>query len=226
MAREPRMKWKTRGLLFDMDGVLISSLGSVERSWGTWGEMRGVDAAEAIKHSHGIRAIDIVRKLRPDLDADSELKVVEDLEIGDAEGLEVLTGVERIVLSLPSRYWTIVTSATDRLARSRLGHAGIPVPEKFVNADMVARGKPDPEPYRQGAALLGLRPEDCVVIEDSAAGVEAGHRAGCKVIATLFSHSMEKLGLAEWVVGSLLDLRVAVLPGDEGLELEFEPVAR
>lgn len=207
-----------------MDGVLISSIGSVERSWARWGEMRGVNAAETIKHSHGQRAIEIVRLLRPDLDDQAEMKLVEEMEIEDYAGLQVLRGVGRIVHSLPQRYWTIVTSATDRLARSRLGHAGIPVPEHFVNAEMVTNGKPDAEPYLKGAELLGLRPEECVVIEDAPAGVESGHRAGCKVIATLFSHSPGQLALADWVLNSLADLHVIVLEGNEGLELEFEPL--
>lgn len=220
------MKWRTKGLLFDMDGVLISSIGSVERSWARWGQMRGVNAAETIKHSHGKRAIEIVRLLRPDLDDQAEMKIVEDMEIEDYEGLKVLRGVDRVVHSVPQQYWTIVTSATDKLARSRLGHAGIPVPEHLVNAEMVVNGKPDPEPYSKGAELLGLRPEECVVIEDATAGVESGHRAGCKVIATLFSHSIDQLSLADWVVDSLGDLHVTVLAGNEGLELEFEPLTR
>jgi sugar-phosphatase len=219
------MKWKTRGILFDMDGVLISSIGSVERSWTTWGNMRGVDAASTIRNSHGRRAIEIVRLLRPDLDDHAEMTIVEDLEVEDNEGLQVLRGVARIVHSLPQQYWTIVTSATDRLARSRLAHAGIPVPEHFVNAQMVINGKPDPEPYIKGAALLGLEPAECVVIEDATAGVEAGHRAGCKVIATLFSHSAGQLGLADWVIESLEDLNVTILPNNDGLELDFNPVS-
>ena len=220
------MKWTTRGLLFDMDGVLISSIGSVERSWARWGAMRGVDAANTIKHAHGQRAIEIVRLLRPDLDDESEMKIVEAMEVEDYAGLQVLRGVERIVHSLPQRYWTIVTSATDRLARSRLGHGGIPVPDRFVTGEMVAKGKPDPEPYRQGAALLGLRPDECVVIEDAPAGVESGHAAGCRVIATLFSHSAAQLSVADWVLNSLEDLRVTVLPDQERLELEFDPLPR
>ncbi len=91
---------------------------------------------------------------------------------------------------------------------------------------MCEHGKPDPEPYRKGAALLGLRPEDCVVIEDSASGAKSGHAAGCKVIATLFSHSVEALAAADWIVPSLLDVKVTVLKDNEGLELEFDPVGR
>lgn len=220
------MKWRTRGILFDMDGVLISSLGSVERSWTRWADLRGVDPALAIRTAHGCRAIETIRKLRPDLDDEAELKVIEDFEVEDNEGLTILKGVAPILQSLPQKYWTVVTSATERLARSRMKHGGVPVPERMLTAEMVQNGKPHPEPYQRGASLLGLAPEDCVVIEDSASGANSGHAAGCKVLATLFSHSKESLSAADWIVHSLEDVRIEVLPGNEGLELEFEPVPR
>jgi sugar-phosphatase len=220
------MKQRTRGLLFDMDGVLVSSLGSVERSWSKWAEMRGVDKDLAIRTTHGCRAIETIRKLRPDLDDEAELKVIEDIEVDDTEGLSILAGVAHILQGLPEKYWTVVTSATERLARVRMEHGGVPVPKRMVTAEMVAHGKPHPEPYLRGAALLGLKPEDCVVIEDAAPGANAGRAAGCKVLATTFSHSVESLAAADWIIGSLDHLRVTILPNDEGLELEFEPLPR
>lgn len=220
------MKWRARGILFDMDGVLVSSLGSVERSWSKWAAMRGVDKDLALRMTHGCRAIETIRKLRPDLDDQAELKVIEEIEIGDNEGLSILPGVARILNSLPDKYWTVVTSATERLARVRMQHGGIPVPRLIVTAEMVENGKPHPEPYSKGADLLRLKPEECVVIEDAASGAYAGHAAGCKVLATTFSHSMESLAVADWIIESLDDLRVTVLPADEGLELEFEPLPR
>ena len=215
---------RVRGILFDMDGVLVSSLGSVERSWQKWAEARGVDPVLAIKTAHGRRAIETVRLLRPDLNDVEELKWIEDMEVEDNEGLEILHGVKAILESLPERYWTVVTSATDRLARARMAAAGVPVPARMITADAVTKGKPDPEPYRRGAELLGLAPRDCLVIEDSASGAKAGHAAGCKVLATLFSHSYESLAAADWIVLSLEDLRVRVI--DDCLELEFQPVSR
>jgi len=215
---------RVRGILFDMDGVLVSSLGSVERSWTTWAEARDIDPELAIKTCHGRRAIETVRLLRPDLNAAEELKWLEDLEVEDNDGLEILHGVKPILESLPEKYWTVVTSATDRLARARMAYGGIPVPARMITADMVEKGKPDPEPYRRGAELLGLAPSDCLVIEDSASGAKAGHAAGCKVLATLFSHSLESLSAADWIVNSLgeVDVRVA----EDQVELEFEPVSR
>jgi len=216
------MKVHVRGILFDMDGILVSSLGSVERSWAKWGEMRGLDGALAIKTAHGQRAIDTIRVLRPDLNDVEELKLIEQIEIDDKEGIEVLKGVERLLESLPEKYWTIVTSATERLARVRLEHAGLKVPARIITADMVTLGKPNPEPYLKGAELLGLKPEECLVIEDSTSGAMAGHTAGCKVLATLFSHTMENLSAADWIVESLEGL--SVKPQGDGLEIEFQPL--
>src|SRR5580658_2356472 len=160
------MKLQVRGILFDMDGILVSSLGSVERSWAKWGQLHGIDTAVAIKAAHGRRAIETIRHLRPDLNDVEELKLIEEIEIADKDGIEVLAGVPRILAALPQKYWTIVTSATEKLARVRLAHAGLAVPKHIITADMVTQGKPHPEPYLRGAELLGLQPGDCLVIED------------------------------------------------------------
>ena len=119
-----------------------------------------------------------------------------------------------------------MTSATRRLAEARLGAAGITPPAEFINADLVVNGKPDPEPYRKGAELLGFAAQDCLVIEDSVSGATAGRAAGCKVLVTTRSHPIEELTAADWIVESLEGMKVTVLPGDEGLELEFQPLPR
>lgn len=218
------MKIQTRGILFDMDGVLVSSIGSVERSWRRWAIEYGVDPELAIRTAHGCRALDTVRFLRPDIDAQAGLQRIEDMEVEDNDGLEILPGVPEFLAKLPAGSWTVVTSATDRLARVRLQNGGIPVPERFVTADIVQNGKPHPEPYLKGAELLGLAPAECLVIEDAASGTKAGHAAGCKVLATLFSHSIESLAAADWIVQSLNDVSLHVANGL--IELEFTPVDR
>jgi mannitol-1-/sugar-/sorbitol-6-phosphatase len=213
------------GVLFDMDGVLMSSLGSVERSWQRYAELRGLDAGLAVKMAHGRRAIETVRALRPDLDAQAELGVVERWEIEDNAGLVVLPGVRQLLDSLPQGSWAIVTSATARLARSRLAHAGITIPEHFVTAETVTHGKPHPEPYQHGAALLGCRPDQCLVIEDAPAGVAAGKSAGCYVLAVLATHPPETLKAADWCVATLADVHAG--SGKDGnIHLRFNPLIR
>jgi len=215
---------RVRGILFDMDGVLVSSIGAVERSWEKWSARHGLDPARAIEAAHGRRAIETIRLLRPDLNDQEELAWLEEMEMEDKAGLEMLHGVCPILEALPEKFWTVVTSATERLARARMAHAGVPVPARIVSADMVAHGKPHPEPYVRGAELLGVSPADCLVIEDSASGAQAGRAAGCKVLATLFSHSLESLVDADWVVRSLEDVQVRI-EGDR-LDVRFTPVSR
>jgi len=186
-----------------MDGILISSIGSVERSWTKWARMRGIEVENALKMAHGRRAIETIELLRPDLDSEAELKIIEDIEIADGEGLRELPGVFELLRSLPADRWTVVTSATEKLARARLADGGIPVPVRLVTANQVTRGKPHPEPFIAGAALLGFKPEECVVFEDSASGVIAGRAAGCTVIATTFSHRAEDLEAAHYLVEDL-----------------------
>jgi sugar-phosphatase len=216
-----------RGILFDMDGVLVSSIGSVERTWEKWAVARGIDPEVAIGMAHGRRAIETVRELRPDLNDLDELRWLEEMEVADKAGVSMLDGVRPILESLPKKYWTVVTSATDLIARSRMQHGGVPVPARIVSAEDVQLGKPHPEPYRMGAEILGLAPKDCLVIEDSASGAQAGHAAGCTVLATLFSHSMESLRCADYIVRSLEDVQVRVPEDpDTPLTVRLIPVTR
>lgn len=216
---------RCKGVLFDMDGILVSSLGSVERSWSKWAQLRGVDPELTCQTAHGRRAIETIGIMRPDLDAEKELKVIEDIEIEDNEGLTVLPGVLAMLAALPEGRWTVVTSATERLARVRMSVGGVPLPRRLVAADFVTRGKPHPEPFLTGAALLGFAPQDCVVFEDSASGAQAGRAAGCTVVATTFSHPVESLDAAHYLVEDLVGMNVTVLPGEEGLLLSFTPLA-
>lgn len=216
---------RCKGLLFDMDGILISSLGSVERSWSRWARMRGVKPEAAVGIAHGRRAVETIAELRPDLDTAAELKVIEDIELADGKDIDVLPGVLRLLAALPKERWTVVTSATDRLARMRLAAGGIPVPERIITAERVAQGKPDPAPFLAGAALLGFAPEDCVVFEDSPSGVKSGRAAGCTVVATTFSHSIESLAAANYLVRDLTAVSVRAVGESEELAVEFMPLA-
>ena len=215
---------ETKGILFDMDGVLVSSIGSVVRCWRRWAKMYEIPDADTYEVPHGMRAIDIVKSLRPDIDPEEGLRVIEDMEIEDTADLIVLPGVKKLLESLPVERWAIVTSATKRLMLGRLKVAGLPVPERIISGDMVERGKPDPEPYRRGAALLGFRADECIVVEDAPSGVGAGKAAGCRVLGVLGTHMDEELKEADWIVGSLEEMMVTV--GLDGLELRFEPVDR
>ncbi|MGA2834043.1 MAG: HAD-IA family hydrolase [Terracidiphilus sp.] len=212
---------RCKAVLFDMDGILISSVASVERSWTKWALLRGIDPETAIRAAHGCRAIETVAQLRPDLDSKAELALIEEIELADGKGLGVLPGVLNLLAALPPNRWTVVTSATERLARLRLAASGVPVPQHIIHADSVTEGKPNPAPFLAGAALLGFAAQECVVFEDSSSGAAAGRAAGCTVVATPFSHSIAALSAAHYLVKDLTGVAVALLPGDGGLLLSF-----
>ena len=211
-----------KGILFDMDGVLVSSIASVIRAWRRWAELYEIADAENFEIPHGVRAKDIIGTLRPDVDLKKAVQVIEDLEVEDVADVRVLPGVKALLEGLPPERWAIVTSSTQRLLLARLKAAGLRLPARIISGDMVGRGKPDPEPYRRGAELLGFGPEECVVVEDAPSGVGAGKGAGCRVLGVLGTHSAAELGEADWVVGSLEEMTVAA--DADVLEMRFLPL--
>jgi sugar-phosphatase len=210
------------GVLFDMDGVLVSSIGSVLRSWRRWAKHYGLPNPEKVEIPHGVRAIDIMAQLKPDIDKVEGLKLIEDIEMTDTADLEVLAGVRVLLESLPAHHWAIVTSATRKLLLGRLKAAGLPVPDRIISGDQVKKGKPDPEPYRRGAELLKAKPEDCLVVEDAPSGVRAGVAAGCRVLGVLGTHSAEELreAGASWIVQSLANVRAGSSDGRIAISIE------
>lgn len=209
----------TKGVLFDMDGVLISSIGSVNRCWRRWAAIYGIADAENLVVPHGMRAIEIIRSLRPKIDALEGLRIIEDLEIADTADLKVLPGVRELLASIPPERWAVVTSSTRRLMMGRLKAADLPIPERLISAEMVERGKPDPEPYRLGAELLGISPAAALVVEDAPAGLNSGKAAGCRVLAVLGTHAPDELTVADWIAPSLTGITVEAEAGELVLRL-------
>jgi mannitol-1-/sugar-/sorbitol-6-phosphatase len=197
-----------RGVLFDLDGVLIDSTPAVARVWKQWAVRHGLDPEEVVKRAHGRPSIETIRELLPQVDADSENRMVERAEIEDLGGVAPLPGAQELLRALPPDSWTIVTSCTRRLSEVRLRAAGLKIPRKMVTASDVGSGKPHPEPYLKGAAALGLDAADCVIVEDVPAGVRSGKAAGARVIAVRTTAREEELrgAGADWIVGSCRDI--------------------
>ena len=204
------------GVLFDLDGVLVDSTPAVTRVWSAWAVEHGYDPAEVVRIAHGRRAIETVELVAPHLDSTAELAKLERRELDDTDGLVVFAGAARLLAALPSNRWAVVTSGTRRLATKRLRLAGLPVPEKLVSADEVKIGKPDPAPFLRGAELLGLRPGDCVVVEDAPSGIEAAHRAGMTALAVPTTYARPELSQADALLHSLDQLQAVSAPGTGG----------
>jgi mannitol-1-/sugar-/sorbitol-6-phosphatase len=214
--------FRCSAILFDLDGVLVDSTGSVTRQWRRWAEENQVDPERIVQIAHGVRTIEVVRMVAPHLDAEAEVREIERREAEDRDGVATMPGAKELAESLPSGRWCVVTSGTRYLATSRLRLAGVPMPRVLISADDVEHGKPDPEPYLKGARLLGVNPAECLVIEDAPAGIESAHAAGMKVIALMSTYPASELEEADSVIDALSQLRVNVQDG--WLEVSFSPL--
>lgn len=76
----------------------------------------------------------------------------------------------------------------------------------ILDDSFVSHGKPHPEVYEKAAAALNYKPQHCVVFEDSLAGVEAGKKAGCKVVGITTTHSREELTGTDLVIDNFIEL--------------------
>jgi sugar-phosphatase len=212
---------RCRGLLFDLDGVLVDSTPAVARVWAGWARERGFDPNEVVRQAHGRPSLATIRGLLPNADHVAENREVERREIEDVEGVVPLPGAMTLLRALPADRWAIVTSCTRPLAEVRIATAGLPVPKHLITASDIRNGKPDPEPYLKGALSLGFPAADCVVVEDAPAGIRAGKAAGARVLALRTSATDEELleAGADWILNNCAGLLVDSPDGDAGLLL-------
>jgi mannitol-1-/sugar-/sorbitol-6-phosphatase len=178
---------RVRALLLDMDGTLVESDAAVERAWRAWAREYGLAEEESLTLAHGHPSESTARRLLPGLDDDAVLLAAQrqlDLQYDDLSDVRATPGAYELLDVLARRRlpWAVVTSADVRLAHGRLGAAGID-PPVLVTVEDVTAGKPDPEGYLLAARQLGVPPPDCLVVEDSQPGIDAGHAAGMSVAA-------------------------------------------
>ena len=170
-----------------MDGTLIDSGACVERQWARWAERHDFSLDEVMAVSHGRRTIETMRLLAPHVEQPAELESFLRDEAADLLGVVAFEGAAELLASLPADRWAIVTSSSEAVARARLHHCGFPDPHVLVSAEHVEHGKPHPEPYLTAARLLGVPPDDCIVLEDANSGIAAARAAGMQAIGVAWS---------------------------------------
>lgn len=211
--------FRCSGILFDLDGVLVDSTRSVTYQWLAWADEHNIPAEVMLPIMHGRRTVEVVQLAAPQLDAESEALSIERKGATDFERISAVPGAKELLTGLPADRWAVVTSATRFIAGPRLQHFHMPLPRVMVTADDVSHGKPHPAPYLRGAALLGVAPEECIVIEDSPAGIVSAHAGGMKAIGLTTTFPASELRQADAVIPAMAQIRVSVLP-DGKLQLE------
>lgn len=176
-------------LLFDLDGTLIDTESIAMAS--------GLAAFAAVGYPveelfmHRLIGVDqptsgkIIRNHLPGIDLAALNSIWHaGFTAGVDQGLALKAGVNELLATAPGHlHRAVVTSSGRHDAHRKIGIAGLaPSFPTVVTVEDVSRPKPDPEPYLLAARLLGVAPSRCLVFEDSEAGSEAAHRAGCVVV--------------------------------------------
>jgi sugar-phosphatase len=212
--------FECRAILFDLDGVLVDSSVVLERHWKEWADRHGVSFERLATIMHGRTPTETIRMMAPHVDAEEEGRVYEVEEGADTDGVEAYPAACGLLRSLPSHGWAVVTSGRRATAFARLGCGGFPDPPVLVCGEDVHRGKPDPEPYLLAAKRLDVSPEQCLVVEDSPAGIDSARSAGMRVVAVATTHDAQALALADVVTREIGDLRVQSEAGGFAVEAE------
>ncbi|PRA79437.1 HAD-IA family hydrolase [Microbacterium sp. MYb66] len=209
-----------RAVLLDMDGTLVDSTAVVERLWLAWAEPHGIDPATVLRVVHGRQGHQSMAIMLPERDHAINLRENDDMlatEADDVDGVIEIPGARILLDALRPFPHAIVTSANVPLMTARMRAAGLTLPERHVTAEDVSASKPDPEGFLRAAELLGVDPADCVVFEDSGAGIQAGLAAGMRVVG-VGTHAA-----AHHPTVLVTDLsQVAVTATDDGFELTID----
>jgi beta-phosphoglucomutase len=214
------------GIIFDLDGVLITTDELHYRSWRELADAEGIPFDRTINQR--LRGVSRMRSLEIILERSSRPYTIEEKEALAARKndryrqlLEALTdddlipGAIVLLTELRHRGAAIALASSSRNARLILRHLGITdLFDAIVDGNDIRASKPDPDVFLQCAARLGVPAEACVVLEDAAAGVEAARRAGMAVIgigapADLTGAELVRAALADLTADDLLKTRRA-----------------
>lgn len=192
-----------RGLLFDMDGVLVNNLEVHREAFAEFFRRYGVERSfDELSRVFGKGNDDIMGELMPK-------DIVERVGIRELgyEKEAIYREIYAPTISPQPGLLQFLAEGQERGLRSAVGSSGCKANVDFVldkchithffsatvAGDQVTHCKPDPEIYLTAASKLGLEPCECIVFEDAEAGIEAAKRAGMKVVALATTFDREFL---------------------------------
>lgn len=198
-----------KAALFDFDGVLVDTEKLYDVFWDEMGERYHTGIPHFASHIKGTTIDGLIEKYFADRPEEEKKQIIAESNHFDWNmPMPPMPGSFEFVRMLKAHGVQIglVTSSDDK----KLAHAFHELPfmeglfDTIVSANRITRGKPDPMCYRLAAQDLGRKPEDCLVFEDSFAGIQAGKGAGMRVIALSTTNPAAQLeGKADYVIPNL-----------------------
>ncbi len=178
-----------KGVLFDMDGVVLDTEKLYTRFWQEAAQFFGYPMTK--EQALGMRSLNRgagVAQMQSYFGKDVDYEAIRNkrMELMDAfvavEGVEIKLGIHELLDYLDEKGLKRAIATSSPLERTKLYLSSVNLEKRFdelVSGYMVEKGKPEPDIYLYAASKLGLKPEECLVLEDSPTGIIAAHRAGC-----------------------------------------------
>lgn len=205
-----------KAVIFDMDGTIIDT--TVTHDFPIWKELLGeygVDLSFLLFQSVlGKKAEEIYKHFIPTI-TDEQIKQSLDKRYRilakslEEKGLDLSPGLIAFLELLKKH--DIKTALATGAGKEKVALIAkhFPLQKYFpviVTSDEVARGKPHPDIFLKATEKLGIKPKDCIVMEDANNGIEAAHKAGMKAIAITTTHKREDLQDADKIIDSFNEL--------------------
>lgn len=178
-----------KGVLFDMDGIVLDTEKLYTHFWAKAAQALGFPMT--IEMGLGMRSLSSAageRQLKAYLGEGVDYQAVRNKRIEmmnayiEEHGVEIKPGIHELLAYLKANgiKTSIATSSPLDRTRKYLSQVGLVDDfDELVSGHMVEHGKPEPDIYLFAASKLGLKPEECLVLEDSPTGILAAFRAGC-----------------------------------------------
>ncbi|MFB2834420.1 HAD family hydrolase [Floridanema evergladense] len=189
-------------VLFDMDGTIINNVPLHQQVWKEFTRLHGLNLSdEELSYAKGRKAIEVVAHFfGEDLGHDEIARLTEERQIlyrerlatADTEVLSPIAGVETYLISLKNLGIPCILATDAPLANVEAVFQKFnftPYFEELVTSDHIKHGKPHPEIFLTAAQRASAAPQDCLVAEDSEAGVAAAKAAGCSCLALATTQS-------------------------------------
>jgi beta-phosphoglucomutase len=202
-----------KGVLFDMDGVLLDSEELTSEAAIRYFAEKGFEVNKEDFIPYYGKGEEryfggVAEKYDIPFDVESEKYKVYDLFYEMAKGkMEAMPGVHEFLEKVKSMNLktAVATSASRYKMKINLRLIGLEETDfdTLVTGEDIKNNKPDPEIFIRAASNLGLKPLECLVVEDAPGGVQAAKSAGCKCMAVMTSFTEKELSKADWIVQNL-----------------------
>jgi len=206
-----------KAVIWDMDGIIVDTAQYHLKGWQIVFGKRGVNYTEEdYRRNTGKRSDGIIKSILGREIAQGEIMAIirekdETFRQLIGQNIRPFPGVLKLITSLKEHGFKIAIASSAPMENIQLITRSLKIHNRFdaiISGWEVTKGKPDPQTFLLAAEKLGVKAEDCIVIEDAISGVTASKRADMRCIAVTNTTSREELREADLIIDTLEEITI------------------